>query len=73
MCIIISGFGAYLGMLTVDLYHNHPVMKAFIEFLQQDVQKNKQSDMMSVSAVRELDTGKPFTKKSNSFEFGFEL
>ncbi len=40
--IIFSGFQAYLGMLTIDEYHNHPVLKAFVELLQKEVQKAKE-------------------------------
>ena len=28
-----AGFRAYLGMLRVDIYHNHPVLKAFVGIL----------------------------------------
>ena len=29
------GFSAYIGRLTIDVYHNHPVMKTFIFILKQ--------------------------------------
>ena len=36
---LLPGYQAYLGMMMVDIYHNHPLLKAAIEILQERVQK----------------------------------
>ena len=37
----IPGYKAYLGMLEVEIYHTHPLLKAFIMILQEQVHDTK--------------------------------
>ncbi len=42
---LILGHNAYLGMLTVDVHHTHPVMRAFIELLQSAAEQAHEVDI----------------------------
>ena len=33
-----SGYQAYIGMMMVDIYHNHPLLKAAVEILRERVE-----------------------------------
>lgn len=35
MLLSSSGYAAFVSMLIVDLYHNHPVLKVFVELMNQ--------------------------------------
>ena len=37
----LKGYKAYLGMLEVEIYHTHPLLKAFIMILQEQVHDTK--------------------------------
>lgn len=38
---VLVGHKAYLGMLYVDMYHNHPVLRAFVQTLKEAVEASK--------------------------------
>ena len=40
MPLAISGFSAYLGMLDVDVTHNHPIVKTFVALSWQTLYEN---------------------------------
>ncbi len=38
-----TGFNTYMAMLKIDVYHNHPILKAFVEILTDAVAERKQT------------------------------
>ncbi len=37
-----TGFNTYMAMLKIDIYHNHPILKAFVEILTDAAAERKQ-------------------------------
>ena len=45
-CFSVSlGFKSYLGMLQVDVYHNHPVLRVYVEIMTRYLEQQRWQNM----------------------------
>lgn len=54
-----TGFGAYVGMITVEVYHIHPVLKSFVYLLSQSVIKKDCEDCDKITSDDKKEMNEP--------------